>query len=115
LSVVSCQRNKAAGEVPTTKQAPHRPGTAPALGPRAAEFLARCVPLAEKDGQLTQQQRRTVAQPYADQAVAWLREAVAKGCKDTGQLTKPEAFDPLPGRADFQELVRTLEEKAKMK
>ena len=80
---------------------------------RAAEF--RCVPRAQKDGRLTEEQRRTVAQTYADQAVAWVREAVAKRCKDTGQLTKPEAFGPLRGRADFRELVRTLEEKAKMK
>jgi tetratricopeptide (TPR) repeat protein len=82
---------------------------------RAAEFLARCVPLAEKDVRLPEGQRRTVAQTYVDQAVAWLREAVAKGCKDAGQLTKPPEFDPLRSRADFQELVRALEEKAKMK
>jgi serine/threonine protein kinase len=82
---------------------------------QAATHLARCVPLAEKDAQLTEDQRRTLAQAYADQAVARLREAVAKGCTDPAQLTKPAAFDPLRGRADFQELVRTLEDKAKMK
>jgi serine/threonine protein kinase/tetratricopeptide (TPR) repeat protein len=82
---------------------------------RAAEFLARCVPLAEKDARLPDDQRRTLAQAYADQAIAWLRDAVAKGCTDAGQLTKPKAFDSLRGRADFQELVRTLEEKAERK
>src|SRR5262249_52503031 len=82
---------------------------------RAAELLARCVPLAEKDVRLPEDQRRSLTQAYADQAVGLLREAVAKGCTDAAQLTKPKAFDPLRSRADFQELVRTLEEKVKMK
>ncbi len=76
---------------------------------RAAEFVARCVRLAEKDARLPEDERRARAQAYADQAVAWLREAVAKGCKDAEQLTKPGAFDPLRPRADFQKLLKVLE------
>src|SRR5262249_56120996 len=36
-------RSKAAGEVLTAKQAPHRPGTAPALGLRAGSVVAPIV------------------------------------------------------------------------
>jgi hypothetical protein len=36
-------QNKAAGEVLTAKQAPHRPGTAPALGVRAGCVVASIV------------------------------------------------------------------------
>jgi serine/threonine protein kinase/tetratricopeptide (TPR) repeat protein len=75
---------------------------------RAAEFLARCMPLVEKDARLTEDQRRTLAQRYAHQAVAWLREAVARGCKDAAPFTKPRAFDPLRSRADFQQLMKEL-------
>src|SRR5262249_39249492 len=75
---------------------------------RAAEFQARCMPLVEKDARLTEEHRRTLVQRYADQAMAWLREAVAKGCKDAVQLTKPRAFDPLRPRADFQQLLKGL-------
>jgi hypothetical protein len=44
-SYMGCKlRNKAAGEVLTAKQAPHRPGTAPALGLRAgSDGLLNCV------------------------------------------------------------------------
>src|SRR5262249_6852521 len=41
---------------------------------RAAEFVARCVPLAEKDTRLAEGARRALAQAYAEKAVAWLRE-----------------------------------------
>jgi hypothetical protein len=37
-------RNKAAGEVLTAKQAPHRPGTAPALGLRARMVAVAIIP-----------------------------------------------------------------------
>jgi hypothetical protein len=37
-------RNKAAGEVLTAKQAPHRPGTAPALGLRAGRVTVAIIP-----------------------------------------------------------------------
>src|SRR5262249_34137781 len=73
---------------------------------RAAGFLARCAPLAEKDTRLPEAERRTLAGAYADRAMARLREAIAKGCKDAEQLTKNPAFDPLRSRADFQELAR---------
>src|SRR6266849_6035819 len=36
----SLNKNKAAGEVLTAKQAPHRPGTAPALGLRAGNDVS---------------------------------------------------------------------------
>jgi serine/threonine protein kinase/Flp pilus assembly protein TadD len=77
---------------------------------RAAEVLARCAPLAEKDGRLAEGQRTTLAKAYADQSVAWLRQAVDCGCRDLATPTKPAAFDPLRSRADFQELIKGSEQ-----
>jgi serine/threonine protein kinase/Tfp pilus assembly protein PilF len=78
---------------------------------RAAEYAALCVPLAEKDAALPENQRRTVAQSYADQAMSWLREAVAKGLKDAGQITRRTSFEPLRARGDYLKLVEQLKGK----
>jgi serine/threonine-protein kinase len=75
----------------------------------AAWFLARCVPLAERDQSLDVAQRRQTAGAYAKRAVALLRQAVAKGLRDARQLRANEAFGPLAGRADFQAVLRELE------
>ncbi len=80
----------------------------------AARLVARCVPLAEKDDRLPEAHRRALAQLYAGRAMALLGEAVAKGYQDADAIRKHAAFEPLRGRADFQVLVRTLEEKAKL-
>jgi hypothetical protein len=44
-----CPESKAAGEVLTAKQAPHRPGTAPALGLRAGNGVISILPQTEGD------------------------------------------------------------------
>src|SRR5262245_53127482 len=44
---------KAAGEVLTAKQAPHRPGTAPALGLRAENVVPQCIADQPRKGELT--------------------------------------------------------------
>ena len=72
---------------------------------RAAEFQARCVPLAEKDPALTEEQRRTAARTYAAQVAASLREAVANGCPDFDRQTKASAFDPVRARDDFKQVL----------
>jgi hypothetical protein len=79
----------------------------------AACFLARCVPLAEKDAKLPEAKRKVLAQEYADRAMAALRQAVAKGYKDVEHTKKDSDFDPLRQRDDFKMLLATLEEKAK--
>jgi tetratricopeptide (TPR) repeat protein len=77
---------------------------------RAAEVAVRCVPLADKDSKLAEDQRRVLANAYADSAVAWLRQAVDNGCRDLATPTKPAAFDPLQSRADFQQLIKEVEQ-----
>jgi tetratricopeptide (TPR) repeat protein len=79
----------------------------------AGRLLARCAPLAEKDDRLPETQRRALAQQYAGRAVALLTAAVAKGYQDANALRKEAVFEPLRGRADFQALLRKLEEKAR--
>src|SRR5262249_21221306 len=71
----------------------------------AAGFLARAVPLAEKDDRLPPAERRRCAQVYADRAVELLRQALAKGYRDLNQLKSDDALNPLRRRPDFQELL----------
>jgi tetratricopeptide (TPR) repeat protein len=78
---------------------------------RAAEVAAQCVPLAEKDARLPEDRRRDLARAYADQAMAWLRQAVARGLNDPEQLTQQSAFGPLRSGADFLKLVQELRDK----
>ena len=52
---------------------------------------------------------------YADQAMAMLRDAVAKGYKDVADMKKDTDLDPLRQREDFKALVAELEQQAKNK
>jgi serine/threonine protein kinase/tetratricopeptide (TPR) repeat protein len=72
---------------------------------RAGQFLARCVPLAEKDARLPAEKRQALAGAYGERAVALLREAVRKGMPDPGQLRTDPDLAALRGRDDFQKLV----------
>jgi serine/threonine-protein kinase len=82
---------------------------------KAAGLLSRCVPLAERDSKLPEGQRKELAQSYADQALAALRQAVAKGYKDADHLKKDPDLDPLRGRDDFLKLLAELEAAARPK
>ena len=44
----------------------------------------------------------------ADPAVAWLRQAVAAGYRETANMDKDKDLDALRGRNDFQELLAGL-------
>jgi hypothetical protein len=68
---------------------------------RAAGFLARCVPLAEQDQQLSPKQRQELAQTYADQASALLREAIRRGLPGIDRLREAPDLAPLRSRPDF--------------
>ena len=46
---------------------------------------------------------------FAEEAVAALRQAAAKGFKDAARLKKEDAFAPLRSRADYQQLLRDLD------
>jgi tetratricopeptide (TPR) repeat protein/tRNA A-37 threonylcarbamoyl transferase component Bud32 len=79
----------------------------------AAWFLARCVPLAERDGRLSAARRQELGEGYAGRAVALLRQAVANGYRDAAGLRGNEGFRPLRRRADFQALLHGLEAPAR--
>jgi serine/threonine-protein kinase len=71
--------------------------------------LALCVPLAEKDANLAESQRRQQAQAYADRAMTMLRQAVAKGYADADHMKQDTDLDSLRQRADFQKLLAEVE------
>ena len=74
----------------------------------AREF-AMCVPLvASGKAELTTAEQAE-RQKYADAAMDVLREAVAHGYKDVGNLKTDKLLDPLRGRADFQKQIADLE------
>jgi tetratricopeptide (TPR) repeat protein len=79
----------------------------------AACYLARCVTLAGKDAQLDEARRKELAKAYADRGLALLRQAVARGYKNTAQLKKDPDLQPLRARDDFKKLLADLERKAK--
>jgi serine/threonine-protein kinase len=81
---------------------------------RAAEFLARCVPVAERDGGLPEARRQEVARGYARRAVELLRAAAARGFKEVGRLKELPVYEPLRGRDDFKKLLQELEEGTKI-
>jgi serine/threonine-protein kinase len=78
----------------------------------AACYLSRCIPLAEKDGQLPEGRRRELAQEYADRALALLRQAVGKGYQDFANMKKDSSLDPLRSRDDFDKFLMDLEAKS---
>ncbi len=79
----------------------------------AACLLAGCAGLAAQDRQLPEDRRRELATTYGDQAVAALRQAVAKEAKEVVQVPTEPKLDPLRTRPDFQKLSRELETKRK--
>jgi serine/threonine protein kinase/tetratricopeptide (TPR) repeat protein len=75
----------------------------------AACFLARCVPLAEKDSKLAEPRRGELAHQYAGRALEILRQAVQNGYKDVDHMKKDTDLDPLRSREDFKRLLAELE------
>src|SRR5205823_231315 len=78
----------------------------------AAGLVARCIPLAEKDAQLSETERQATAQTYAGQALRLLQEAVQKGYKDAASLRNDPHFAPLRSNADYQRLLADLEKRS---
>jgi serine/threonine protein kinase/tetratricopeptide (TPR) repeat protein len=68
---------------------------------------ARCVPAvaAGKKPEEVTARDREVQGEYADRAVQALRQAIARGYKDTAQIAKDRDLDPLRDRQDFRRLV----------
>jgi tetratricopeptide (TPR) repeat protein/predicted Ser/Thr protein kinase len=79
----------------------------------AAWFVARCMPLAERDAGLPEAQRKALVQTYADQAMRYLWEAIGKEGVDTAYVKTEPALEPLRKRSDFARLLAELEGRAK--
>jgi serine/threonine protein kinase len=96
----------------TTKR--HDLGWDPAVDAyEAAGMLAHCVPIVEKNDKLDATKRHAEKQFYADQAIAILRDAVAKGYRDIEHMKKDKTLDALRQREDFKNLLAELETKKK--
>jgi serine/threonine protein kinase/tetratricopeptide (TPR) repeat protein len=79
----------------------------------AACALAQCIPIVEKDEKASKEERAKQVLFYGDQAMAMLRDAVAKGYKDAAHMKKDTDLDRLRSREDFKKLVAELEAAAK--
>jgi serine/threonine protein kinase/tetratricopeptide (TPR) repeat protein len=78
----------------------------------AACALSQCVPVVEKDANLSEAKRRELATSYADRALGMLRQAISKGFKDAAHMKKDTDLNPLRSRADFRKLLAELEAEA---
>jgi tetratricopeptide (TPR) repeat protein len=79
----------------------------------AAWLVARSIPLADNDAALPLEKRKHLAQVYADQAMRYLRDGIAKGGVDAVFILRNPGFEPLRTRADFKDAVAGLEARAK--
>ena len=75
----------------------------------AARILGRCDQLVANDLKLSEPERLTLRQSYAEQAMQHLHEAVRRGYANAAALKTFTALAPLRERADFQLLVSSLE------
>jgi hypothetical protein len=78
---------------------------------KAAEFLARAIPLAASDTALSLESRPTIVEAYGRKAVRLLEQAVERGFGNPNLLRKAPAFAPLRARSDFRQLLETLEQR----
>jgi eukaryotic-like serine/threonine-protein kinase len=76
---------------------------------RAGAIAARAASVVHKDTKLPDDRRKQLAHDYGDQAVQYLRQAMAKGYRDVGALKKSQAFESLRQRQDFQHLLAEME------
>jgi hypothetical protein len=74
----------------------------------AACFLARCVPLAERDPKLSAEERQKTGDEYGRLAVEQLRAAVQAGYRDVKHIQADSDLDPVRGRQDFRDLLAEM-------
>lgn len=73
----------------------------------AGRLFAVCAKVCRRDPALADEARAELAEAYASQAVAWLREAAVAGAGKPETLAG-SAFEALRDRADFQALIELL-------
>ena len=75
----------------------------------AAKLTALAVPLAARDAKLSADLQRETSEIYARQAMELLRRAHAKGMRDAKAVRDEPDLAPLRTRADFEELLKSME------
>jgi serine/threonine protein kinase/tetratricopeptide (TPR) repeat protein len=107
------QANAGLGDPAAAKQFAHKlrdlGWDPPADAYDAACTLSLCIPIVQKNDKASQEDRDNQAALYGDEAMAMLRDAVAKGFKDTAHMKQDKDLDPLRGREDFKKLLAELE------
>jgi serine/threonine-protein kinase len=75
--------------------------------------FSRSVAAVGKDAKLSGADRTRLQTQYADRAMEFLRQAVAKGDRNAARWKNEPGLDSVRSREDFQKLVQELEQKAK--
>jgi hypothetical protein len=75
---------------------------------RAGSVLARCATLAANDLRLSNSRRAELANAYAVQAIAMVRESQKKGHREFQSLRKDASFESLRARPDHAALLADL-------
>src|SRR5439155_20697477 len=75
---------------------------------RAAQLVAGCAPVAQKDERPSDPQRKEMTDQYARKTLRLLREAMKLGFRNVRELKEVPAYEPLRSRDDFQDLMREL-------
>jgi hypothetical protein len=75
--------------------------------------FARSWATADKDTKLAPADRDRLKTRYADSAMQFLHQAVAKGYQNAPELKSDPDLAPLRSRQDFRKLVQAVEQKSK--
>jgi hypothetical protein len=76
-------------------------------------FFSRSMTGVDRDTKLSAANRDRCKARYANRAMEFLRQAVAKGAVGAAVLKRDSDLEPLRPRADFQKLLADLEAKGK--
>jgi serine/threonine protein kinase/tetratricopeptide (TPR) repeat protein len=76
-------------------------------------LYSRCAAAAGKDAKLPPTERIMLQEQYADRAIEYLRQSVAKGVHNLPIFKTDPDLDALRGREDFKKLVEEAEKKIK--
>jgi eukaryotic-like serine/threonine-protein kinase len=76
-------------------------------------LYSRCAAAAGKDAKLPPVERTMLQEQYADRAIEYLRQSVAKGVHNLPIFKTDPDLDALRGREDFKKLVEEAEKKVK--
>jgi hypothetical protein len=75
--------------------------------------FARSAAAAENDSKIAPSERNRLKAQYANRAMEFLHQAVARGLQNAAQIKTDPDLAPLRPREDFQKLVQEVEQKSK--